>query len=60
MLARWRPGALAAFQVALIVGYTVVLTAIQPSLWLDPFGALLKNVVIVPAVLALAALEQER
>ncbi len=60
VLARWRPGALAAFQVVLVLGYTVALTAIQPSLWLDPFGALLKNVVIVPAILALAALERER
>lgn len=60
VLARWRPGTLAAFQVALILGYTVALTAIQPALWLDPFGALLKNLVVIPAVLALAALEQDR
>ena len=60
VLARWHPVTLAAFQVAVILGYTVVLSAIQPALWLDPFGALLKNLVVIPAVLALAALEQDR
>ncbi len=60
VLARWRPGTLAALQVALVVAYTLALTAIQPSLWLDPFGALLKNLALIPAALALAALETPR
>ncbi len=58
--ARWKPGAMAAIQVAVIAGYTVALSLLRPELWLDPFAALSKNLVIVPAVLALAALEQDR
>jgi uncharacterized protein YbjT (DUF2867 family) len=57
---RWRPGAMAAFQVAVIAAYTVALSVLRPDLWLDPFAAIAKNLVIVPAILALAALEQDR
>ncbi|APV49825.1 hypothetical protein BWI17_09125 [Betaproteobacteria bacterium GR16-43] len=60
VLARWHPVTLAGFQVALILGYTAVLSVIQPLLWLDPFGALLKNAVVIAAILAHAALERER
>jgi uncharacterized protein YbjT (DUF2867 family) len=60
VLARWRPARLAAIQLAMVIGYTVVLTVAAPVLWLDPFGPLLKNLPIVAAILALAALERER
>jgi len=60
LLARWRPWTLAALQVAAIAAYTAMLTVLQPGLWADPLGPLLKNVAIVPAVLALAALEDDR
>jgi hypothetical protein len=39
-----RPGALAYRAAALgVIGMTLLATALVPSLWLDPFGALLKN-----------------
>jgi hypothetical protein len=60
VLARWHPGRLAAFQVALVLAYTVVVSMVQPLLWLDPFGALLKNTVAIAAIVALAAVEPDR
>lgn len=60
LLVRWRPGAIAAIQVAVIAGYTAVLTVAMPALWGDPFGPLLKNLPVVAAVLALAAIERDR
>lgn len=60
VIARWRPGLLAGLQIALVIGYTVVLSYADPALWLDPFGPLLKNLPILTAILALAALERDR
>ena len=57
---RWRPGPLAALQIGAIAAYTLALTLFEPALWRDPLGPLLKNIAIVPAVLALAVLEQDR
>jgi len=34
--------------------------ALVPALWLDPFGSLTKNLVILPAILAMMALEEGR
>jgi uncharacterized protein YbjT (DUF2867 family) len=60
VLVRWRPALLAAIQLAVVAGYTVVLSIAVPALWLDPFGPLLKNLPIMAAIVALAALERER
>ena len=53
---RW----LTLLQLALVALYTVVLTFVQPSLWLEPFGPLLKNIPFAIAILTLAAIEPER
>jgi len=47
-------------QIALIAFYTLGLTVLAPALWLDPFGPLLKNLPILPAILAWIVLERER
>jgi uncharacterized protein YbjT (DUF2867 family) len=60
LLARWRPGTLAALQIALVLGYSLALTVARPALWADPFGPLLKNLPILAAVAVLAVLERER
>lgn len=60
LLLRWRPRVLAALQLAVVGGYTVLLGALVPALWLDPFGALLKNLPILAAICAWAILEEER
>ncbi|MDE2499372.1 MAG: NAD(P)H-binding protein [Alphaproteobacteria bacterium] len=60
VLRRWRPVSTAAVQTLLIVAYTAFLTGAEPSLWLEPFGPLLKNIPFAAAVLMLAAIEVER
>lgn len=60
VLARWRPDRMAIAQVSLILGYSAALTVVAPSLWLDPFGPLVKNASVVLAVLALAAIDSDR
>lgn len=60
LLVRWRPRLTVVVQLAVVAGYTILLGALVPELWLDPFGALLKNLPIFAAIVALAVLEQER
>ena len=60
VLARWRPAVLAAAQMAVVTGYTVAAGILQPALWLDPFGPLLKNLPVLAAIAALAAIEEDR
>jgi uncharacterized protein YbjT (DUF2867 family) len=60
VLARWRTGVISIAQLIIVAAYTVALSIAAPSLWLEPFGPLLKNIPFVVAVLALAALERER
>lgn len=53
---RRRPAVLTA-QLALMAAYTALATVALPSLWLDPFGPLLKNLAVLAATLALLAAE---
>lgn len=43
-----------------VVGYTVVLGTLVPSLWLDPLGGLAKNLVVLPALAVLWVLSDRR
>jgi len=47
-------------QLAVIAGYTLLLTLAMPSLWLDPLGPLLKNIPIMAAVLCHGVLREQR
>lgn len=60
LLLRWKPRFVAAVQLTVVAGYTLCLGALDPTLWLDPFGALLKNLPILAAIGVLAVLEEER
>lgn len=44
-------------QLALMAGYTLILTIALPELWLHPFGPLTKNFAVAGATLAMLALE---
>ena len=46
-----------AAQLALMAAYTALASVALPSLWLDPFGPLLKNLAVLAATLALLATE---
>jgi hypothetical protein len=60
LLLRYRPGLMAAVQVLVVLGYTLALGVAEPALWADPLGPLLKNLPVLAAALALAAIEAER
>jgi hypothetical protein len=60
VLLRWWRGTLAIIQLTIVGAYSIALTIVQPSLWLEPLGPLLKNLPFVAAVLVLAAIEQDR
>lgn len=53
---RW----IAIWQIAVVMVYTLIVTIADPSLWLAPFGPLLKNIPFLVAILVLAALESDR
>lgn len=55
---RWRP--LGLLQVATVVLFTAALTAVNPSLWADPYGPLLKNIPFLILVLAWSAARESR
>ncbi len=57
VLLRWRFLLMCWLQIVLIVAYTVVGSILVPSLWADPLGPLLKNIVIVVAILVMSAME---
>lgn len=60
VISRWRPLASAAVQAIFILGCTATATAFWPQLWTDPLGPMVKNLPILAAVAALAAIEDER
>lgn len=44
----------------MVLGYTLVISVLEPSHWLDPFGGVLKNVLIAAVLGALLILEPRR
>ena len=60
LLLRLRPRLVAGVQVVVVLSYTVGLSFLAPSLWLDPYGALLKNLPVLAAIAVWAVLEEER
>jgi uncharacterized protein YbjT (DUF2867 family) len=57
--ARWRPGVWAA-QLALVAGYTLLITVFLPEQWLHPYGPVSKNLPIMGVLALLWALEPRR
>jgi len=53
-----RPAAIG--MLLMVVAYTAVLGFKMPGLWLEPFGALIKNIPLIPAVLAYLVLSDRR
>lgn len=46
-------------QLAVMAFYTAALTCVAPQLWIDPFGALVKNIPLATLILGLMSLERE-
>ena len=57
-LAMSRRRALWLVQIAVIAGYTLIITAFLPEFWLHPFGPLLKNVPLLAMLALLYVLER--
>lgn len=60
LLVRWRPRLVLAAMLALVLGYTLVLGAAVPALWLAPLGGLAKNLVVLPALALLWVMADRR
>lgn len=60
LLGNWRARLAGNLLLALVLGYTVVLGIGLPGLWLDPWGALAKNLALIPAILAWRVLDDRR
>ncbi|WP_316355328.1 SDR family oxidoreductase [Candidatus Trichorickettsia mobilis] len=47
-------------QISTIVGYTFILTLLEPVLWLEPLGSLTKNIPIILLACVLLAIERDK
>jgi uncharacterized protein YbjT (DUF2867 family) len=59
-LIAWRPAVVAGLMCALLLVYTVFIGVVFPSMWLEPFGGLLKNLPLIPTVLVMGVLSRRR
>ncbi len=55
-----RPRFLGGMQFVLVAGYTLGFTLMEPRLWLDPTGPLLKNMPVLAAIAVWTALRNEK
>lgn len=59
-LANWKLKWVGSLQCLLIIVYTIIISLFMPEYWLDPFGAILKNIPLLVATLMMIALEDPR
>ena len=60
LLARYRISLLGLLQIAIILLYTVIITASQPEQWFHPFGPVTKNLPLIFTILTMIALERRQ
>ena len=60
LLFNWRPTLLAIAQLLVILVYTTIFSFVQPGLWFDLFGPLLKNIPMAVAILFSMAIADDR
>lgn len=60
LLGNWHARRAGHVLLAVVAGYTLALGGLMPGLWLDPWGALAKNLAILPAILAWLVLDERR
>ena len=60
LLGNWRTRLAANLLLLVVLAYTLILGFYMPGLWLDPWGALAKNLAILPAILIMRVLEDRR
>jgi uncharacterized protein YbjT (DUF2867 family) len=59
-LIAWRPAVIAALMGGSLLMYTVFVGVLFPSLWLEPFGGLLQNLLLLPVILVMGILSRRR
>lgn len=59
-LIAWRPEVVATLMCISLVIYTAFIGVVFPSVWLEPFGGLLKNLPLIPSVLVMGVLSRRR
>ncbi len=57
VLLRWHVVLCGVLQLAIIAGYTVLISAFLPAFWLHPFGPISKNIPFIVAIMILMAVE---
>jgi hypothetical protein len=60
LLLNWRPRLVGALMLASLFAYTAFIGLRLPDAWMDPFGGLLKNLVLLPAVAIMMAMADRR
>ncbi len=60
VLIRYRPILVGNLMLLSLLAYTLFLGVFLPSLWLEPFGALIKNIPMIPAILTYMVLQDPR
>jgi len=60
LLAGFRPKLVGALMFASVLAYTLYFTIVVPGAWLEPLGGVLKNLVLLPAILVMMALADRR
>ncbi len=58
LLARYRMTQIGLLQIAIILLYTIIITASQPEQWFHPFGPVTKNIPLIFTILTMMALER--
>ena len=59
-LAAWRMQWLGVLMLAALVVYTLFIGIAMPAAWLEPFGGLIKNIALIPAVMIMMVLAKRR
>ena len=60
LLGNWRARLAGNVLLLVVLAYTLILGVGMPGLWLDPWGALAKNLTILPAILVWRVLDDRR
>lgn len=60
LLLKWRPRLVGALMIVSLLAYTLLIGTMLPGAWFDPFGGLLKNVALLPAVAMMMAMAKRR
>ena len=59
-LVGWRVQLAGWLMILMLLGYSVFIGLFLPRFWIEPFGSLIKNIPLLPAILIAMVLDQKR